>query len=177
MRKYLSAALLILLIASANLANSAQDDWVKYSSPENRFTVALPHEPKLAVENSSSTSARRTTFSDLEQGYAFILEEFYKSGIINPERYLDGVTAGIVKTINGSLTSETRITLDGYPGRELELAMRNSKGEDFIVITRTFAVGDSLYTMSFIRQKSMDAALAARIGDRFFSSIKFARVD
>jgi hypothetical protein len=173
MRLKTFATFLILISATLAYGIQAEIEWIKFTSPEGRFSLLLPHEPKLEVV-SDPTDAKLThnRFSEFEQGYAFVIEYFDNVSITDPDKYLDGASKGIVGAINGTLIRESEISLEGYPGRELELSLTSSNGTIVSGRTRIYAVGSSFYSMSYVWRKDMDATPASKIGDKYFSAIK-----
>lgn len=168
---------IFLILVGATLAYGIQVDteWVKFTSPEGRFSLLLPHEPKLeVVADPTNAKLRHNRFSEFEQSYAFVIEYFDKVIISDPEKYLDGARDGIMGALNGTLIRENKITLDGYPGRELELSLTSKNGTVVSGRTRIYAAGGSFYSMSYVWRKDMDETLASKIGEKYFSSIKFA---
>ena len=71
MRLKTFATFLILISATLAYGIQAETEWIKFTSPEGRFSLLLPHEPKLEVV-SDPTDAKLThhRFSEFEQGYA-----------------------------------------------------------------------------------------------------------
>ena len=168
------ATFLILICAPLALGIQADSDWVKFTSPEGRFSLLVPHEPKLEVVT-DPTNAKLThnRFSEFEQSYAFVIEYFDNVITGDPEKYLDQARDGIMSAINGTLVRENKISLDGYPGRELELSLTAKSGTVVSGRTRIYAGGSNFYSMSYVWRKDMDEPLASKIGEKYFSSIKF----
>ncbi len=148
--------------------------WIKFTSPEGRFSVLLQHEPKFepvsATESGEVTNYR---YSDLESGYGFICEYFdVKSTGDDVESFLDVTRDGIIRGAGATKVSEEKISLKSYPGRELGLAFAVNNGTEITARTRIYLVGNRVYSLTFLHLKSMDALLAADIGKKFFSSFE-----
>jgi hypothetical protein len=173
MRKFYAAAFFIVLAFSIT-ASAVQDDWYKFTSPENRYSVLMPHQPTVEVVENSSGKGTHNRFSEVERGYAFVIEDFHDQGTVDAEEFLDGVRDGVVKELKGSLIAETKITTDGFPGRELKVLAETADKVPYYSRTRLFVVGISFYSMSFVYAKDMDAVIAEKIGERYFNSIKFS---
>jgi len=172
MRKNNVIVILVVLVFGT-IVNAFQDDWYKFTSPENRYSVLMPHKPTAEVIPNSNGKGSHNRFSDVEAGYAFVIEDLHDSGATNAEAYLDGVRDGVLKELNASLLSETKITTSGFPGRELKLAAETSTKVPFISRTRMYVVGGSFYSLSFVYAKSLDADYVDKIAERYFGSIKF----
>jgi hypothetical protein len=175
MRKTTFATLLILISATLAYGFQSDTEWVKFTSPEGRFSLLLPQAPKLeVVTDPTNEKLTHNRFSEFEDGYAFVIEYFDNVPIPDPEKYLDGAREGILGAIHGSLIRETKISLDGYPGRELELSLTASNGTIVSGRTRIYVVGSSLCSMSYVWRNDIDATQASKIGEKYFSSIKIS---
>ena len=60
---------------------------------------------------------------------------------------LDKVRDGVLKGTQAALVSETKLTLKGYPGREMQ-ARKIIDGTEMILNWRLFLVGPRLYQMA-----------------------------
>lgn len=149
-------------------------EWVKFTSPEGRFAVLLPHEPKL--EKTSATEANPITnyrYSALASGYGFICEYFdAPSTGEDAQKFLDNTRDGIVSGASATLVGEQKISLNRYPGRELTLAFTAKENAEITARTRIYLVGKRLYSLTFLHVKSMEAVRAANFGKKFFSSFE-----
>jgi len=151
-----------------------ETEWIKFTSPEGRFSVFLQHEPKFeevaATETSGVTNYR---YSDLESGYGFICEYFDVATIgANPQDFLDVTRDGIVRGAGATKVGEEKISLNSYPGRELQLAFTVNEGTEITARTRIYLVDKRLYSLTFLHVKSMGALLASDLGKKFFSSFE-----
>lgn len=190
MRNTIVLAFLILISASIGFASQPYDsglanwddatavqtdaEWIKFTSPEGRFAVLLPHEPKFETVNATGTNeVTNYRYSDLESGYGFICEYFeVKSTGDNIESFLDVTRDGIVRGAGATLVGEEKISLNNYPGRELHLAFTLANGTEITAETKIYAVGKRLYSLTFLRLKSMDALVARDTGKKFFASFE-----
>lgn len=165
----------VLLIGAATSAYGIQTDteWVKFTSPKGLFSLLAPHELKLDTDNQSTTeSVTHSRFNDFEGSYGFVIEYFENLTVSDPEKYLEGTRDGIVKAINGTLVGANKISLDGHPGREITMSITTENGAIVISQTRIYLVGTSMFSVSYVWRKDMDQATAAKIGERFFASLK-----
>lgn len=173
MHKTIFAALLILITTILAHGFQAETEWVKFTSPEGRLSLLLPTQPKLeVVTDPTNEKLTHNRFSEFGDGYAFVIEYFDNIPITDPDKYLDSARDGIMSAIHGSLIRENKISLDGRPGRELELSLTASNGTIVSGRTRIYAVGSSFYSMSYVWRKDIDQTLAAKIAEKYFSSIK-----
>ena len=151
-----------------------ETQWIKFTSPEGRFSVLLQHEPKFetiaATETSEITNYR---YSDLESGYGFICEYFdVKSTGDSLESFLDLTRDGIIRGAGATKVGEEKISLNSYPGRELQLAFTVNNGTEITARNRIYVVNNRIYSLTFLHLKTMDALLASDIGRKFFASFE-----
>jgi hypothetical protein len=164
--------------ARAKLADApavqTETEWTKFTSPAGRFSVLLPHEPKFETVAASDTSGiTNYRYSDLERGYGFICEYFdVDSTGADLQSFLDLTRDGVIRGAGATKIGEEKISLNSYPGRELQMAFTVNEGTEITARTRIYVVDKRLYSLSFLYVKSMDAALVADIGKRFFSSFE-----
>lgn len=115
---------------AASIPVQTEAEWIKFTSPEGRFAVLLPHEPK--VEKTSATESNPITnyrYSALESGYGFICEYFDAVSTGDDlQKFLDITRDGIISGAGSTLVGEEKISLNSYPGRELQLALKVNDG-------------------------------------------------
>ena len=173
MRMKLLAVFCVLTSTTLAYGLQIESEWVKFTSPEGQFSLLLPHQPKLeVVHDPTNDKLVHNRFNEFEEGYGFVIEYFDEVKTSDPERDLDRIRDGILEAVKGKLISENKISLNGHPGRELELDVTASNGVKISTTIRTYLVGSKLYSMSYIWRQDIEAAQAAKIGARFFSSIK-----
>jgi hypothetical protein len=151
-----------------------ETEWIKFTSPEGRFSVLLQHEPKFeAVAATDTSGITNYRYSDLEKGYGFICEYFdVASTGADLQDFLDVTRDGIVRGAGATKVGEEKISLNSYPGRELQLSFTVNEGTEIAARTRIYLVHKRLYSLTFLHVKSMDALLASDIGKKFFSSFE-----
>jgi len=151
-----------------------ETQWIKFTSPEGRFSVLLQHEPKFETVNATETNEiTNYRYSDIESGYGFICEYFdVKSTGDNLESFLDVTRDGIIRGAGATKVGEEKISLNSYPGRELQLAFTINNGTEITAQNRIYVVDKRLYSLTFLHLKTMDALLASDIGKKFFASFE-----
>lgn len=168
MRLKAFAVLLVLFSVVLVCAAQSEAEWVKFTSPEGKFSLLLPKEPKREIVSDPTPHSKLEATGD---GYVFIVEYFENVTMTDPEKYLDEAQKDIVEALSTPLVRETKISLDSYPGRELEFEMTAQNGTKVLASTRIYAVNGSFYSMSFVRRADLDAS--AEMKTKYFSSIKF----
>lgn len=162
-----------LVLVAFLLGESQQETLKEFSSTEGGFVVLMPGTP-LEERETLDTEAGPI---DLQK---FILE-LKKESIIymvyywdysevviqraGPDRLLDSMLDWIVSNIGGKLLSEQIISLDSYPGREIEV----EAPEGFIIRSRLYLVKQRMYQL--IVATSKEEAFSEN-AEKFFKSFK-----
>ena len=92
------------------------------------------------------------------------------SSVTQQEAVLDGVRGGVLKGLEAELMSETKVTLNGHPGREFR-AKKLSEGSEVVFSWRILLVGRRLYQMGVVTTKA--DAESADI-QKFFTSFQLS---
>jgi hypothetical protein len=155
-------------------AVQTETPWIKFSSPEGRFSVLLPKEPKFeSVAATDSSGITNYRYSDLESGYGFICEYFdVESTGADAQHFLDVTRDGIVRGAGATLVGEEKISLKTNPGRELHMSLKVNEGTEITILTKIYLVDKRLYSLTFLHVTSMEATVAADRGKKFFSSFE-----
>ena len=142
--------LLIVFIKTAALGQPQADKWEKFSSPEGKFNILTPSKPKLDVKDVESAQGTLKLYFYGASGTAGFFAASYGDYTLEAKTadekatVLDGVRNGINKGINGKLVSERKISLYGYPGREIVIDAK-LQDTDVIFKWRIFLMGKRLY--------------------------------
>jgi hypothetical protein len=174
MRKAAVALSLVVLgVASAFGAQQAPADWLKYSSPEGRYNVLFPAQPKLSAQDGTGATGEK-----FKQYIASANDDLsvYMIGYFDytpPMTFsFDEGRNGMLKAVNGTLVSESAISLGGRPGRELKVAAKTADGLDFIVRARYYDAGGRVYLIQIVTRKTTEAAAYSDKATRFFDSFQ-----
>ncbi len=161
----------IFILVYAALAYGVQGEWIKFSSPEGRFSVLLPHQPTL--DKDTNTLITTYSFMSLAAGMAFTGTYADIPSIdSDPDTFLKDTRDVIVSKTGPMTGSDEKISLDSYPGREFEVAIVLPKGAAMSARIRIYLVGKRLYSLTYISEKDSDAKVNAENMARFFSSFK-----
>ena len=183
MKKVLTGVLLVLLTASlaatAQQATQQPDKWIAYTSPEGRYSVTLPEQPKLKTQESATADGEKfpqylAIASDAQitflVGYFDVVPGSIFSG--------DAARDAMVKKVAGNLISESPITLGVIPGRDLNVALKLSvptaEGEparqiDYVDRMRMYEAGKRVYILQAFFPKAVESEAAARVSKYFDS--------
>lgn len=158
-KKIYSFAVVILLCCGFAAVAQQPVEWSKLDSTEGRFRALTPSKAEPAVSGVPSGTGKITvhTFSSSNKTGTFLLSYAdYPNAATSPaheQTVLDKVRDGVLKGTQAALVSETKLTLNGYPGRELR-AMRTIEGTAMIFSWRLFLVGSRLYQLAVATTKA-----------------------
>jgi hypothetical protein len=160
--------LLLTPIASA-FQEPAPAPWRPFNSPEGKFSLLMPTEPKVEVQEVNSPVGKLTLYSYASSSKAAYLLVSYGDypnepvDATNAEQVLDDVRAGVLKSIGGEVLSGDKIVLKGrakstaplidYPGREF-VATKTLQGAEVVYNWRLYLVGRRLYQLAVVTKKA-----------------------
>jgi hypothetical protein len=142
---------------SANEAKApVQSIWSVFSPPEGGFRILMPGKPTetkqkvktkngevevkmFSVERPQEGTKYTVAYIDYPQEYIDLLT---KNNLV--EKAIDTGKNTALKNAKGTIISEEKITLAGYPGKEVNY----SKPGNIVVKHRIFLVGNRLYQVS-----------------------------
>lgn len=133
------------------VTSSLPAGWVRYTSPEGRYKVGLPSQPKLSTQPSKTAdgvSFLQYMASSATEKEACLIGYFDR--LPGSTFSFDRARDGFVTAVSGTLINETPITLQGLPGRDLRVEGRTNDGETYVLRVRIFNTGDRIYVVQFI---------------------------
>jgi hypothetical protein len=149
--------LLLALVMMSGCGGAQELQWQSFDSDVGRFSVEFPGEPEEQSQSISTAVGSIETWTLMveEQGAGFSVSfADYPQEIIAASEtalMLDGARDGAVANISGILLEENEISLDGHPGREIEVEV---KEEDVVVRARFYLVENRLYVIQAISETS-----------------------
>jgi hypothetical protein len=170
-----SIFLITLMLACCLASCSAPPAPQEFKSEAGGFSVMTPAPLQEAVQPVETQSSKIDLhlFSAQQDEIAFFVGYCdYAPELARPdnaEQMLDGARDGSVGNTHGKLTSETTITLAGYPGREVVIEARGEDRPPVIIKGRLFMVENRLYQVTVVapRARAGDKAI-----DDFLQSFK-----
>lgn len=169
--KRASAVLLALMTAALPFALQGQTDWIKYNSPEGRYSVLLPGEPKTSTqEAAASTGENFTQYMAASEDSIAVYMVGYFDVAPNMTFSFEKARDGFIAAVKGTLLSEKVISLGGYPGREANVTANGGSGTEYLILVRFYQVEKRIYVIQFIVAKSADAAISAVKSAKYFNS-------
>ena len=140
------------------------------------FTISMPgspdHNESTAPSAAGPLPIHLYTLSEGYEGYMAGYTEFpeYLVNASNPEQMLDSMQEGAISNVQGEVTSQRSITLDGNPGKEV-IGTSPSKNIGFTL--RLYLVKPKLY-MVLYTQYDKDKP-ASESGKRFLDSFELTK--
>jgi|ERR1043166_4009780 hypothetical protein len=176
MKKCSAAFLLVMIVATLAVGVQKPDDGINYLSPEGRYRVLFPAQPKLTSQlNTNSEGLKFTQYlaSAGDENSLYMVGYFDLAAGVTYS--LDKARDGMMKAVNGTLVSEAPITLDGNVGRELLASVTDANGVDYLVTARLYNVDMRVYVVQFLRAKLADDKVLAAKAARFFDSFQLVK--
>ena len=147
--------------------------WVKFTSPNGRFSVLMPEIPPEKTETTDSANGPYTTHlfvvRDTTSVYLIGWVDYDPSFNFNRQAELEANRDNFVKGIQATLLSSKETVIDGYNAIEF-----TAEAGDRIFKSRVFLVGRRPYQIVIGSPKGMDDT--ARV-ERFFNSFKVSRLN
>ena len=145
--------LLLLALLLLSGCDEAEKEWATFTSEDGGFSILFPGKPEEQIESvSTAIGTIETEFFIVEQkdrAYSLNYADYPKEIIAASDAgsMLDGAGMGAVSNVNGELLDEKEITLDGYPGREIRIEV---KEDDIIIHARFYLVENRLYVVQAV---------------------------
>jgi hypothetical protein len=166
-------AILAFAVALAPAIASAQD-WKEFNSQECRCSAQFPGTPQPKTQGMQTKvgtlEARMFMLEVPGAFYAMAYVDYPKDALAKkaPDELLDGARDGAVGNVKGKLTTETKVSMSGYPGRELRI---DAPG-DLALVARIYLVKERLYQILVVMPKSKESDAEAK---KFLDSFKFGK--
>jgi hypothetical protein len=183
-RKSFIAILLLLLGTSLAFSVQQPANWITYTSPEGRYSVSLPTEPKVTTQESTTADGEKFPQYLATAGGAdgtFMIGYFEIAS--GSEFSAIGARDSMVKIIGGRLMGDNAISLGGYPGHDFKIALKlplaPASGEvppqtDYVDRARIYEVGKRVYILQAIFPKSLETDANINV-TRFFDSFQLVK--
>jgi len=145
--------------------------WSEFSSPQGRFSILMPGTPHKERQKAETplgpieVEIFLVPFFNDSYGVSY---NDYPDAITRKEfadQVLDGARNGTAKSMKGHVVSETKITLDGHPGRDYLLGTPTGGYR-----SRIYLIGQRLYQLA-VRGPSTSSADA----HKFFESFRITK--
>lgn len=150
--KHLIAALIACLFLSS-FASATQPQWVTFSTPEGRFSLQFPKQPTADVKDVETVlgTLKMYTYTASSSTVTYMASFADYPNTPEPDRQqpvLDGVRDGVASKLQAKIFEETKISLEGNPGREFRMSKIPENGPELIYHWRIYLVGRRLYQVA-----------------------------
>jgi hypothetical protein len=126
-------------------------EWAEFTSKEGRFKVQMPGTPRQKSEFAAGVDLRMFVVEQTGGAYVVAYADLpilERETAQQTQIRLDGARDGCIRNVNGSLTNETRITLEGkFPGRDIKANLPEKKG---LMRNKIFVVNQRFYQVLVI---------------------------
>ena len=187
MKKFLTATLVLLTFASAVMAQQTAG-WIKYASPEGRYTVSLPAQPKVISQESATADGQKFPqylVMVVEPGDVVYIVGYFDAlpgTIFTADKARDGM----VSAVKGTLLNETAISLSGYAGRELNISTKLGtdeptagakavEGVEYLDRARFYEVEKRVYVLQLLAPKSLWGPELNAKAAKYFDSFQITK--
>ncbi|MDD5291787.1 MAG: hypothetical protein PHY46_01200 [Candidatus Omnitrophica bacterium] len=143
----------VILISGCNIMG-----WKQYASVEGGFSVQLPGEPegqKIILDTQVGrtylnmyTLNRKDDNFIYAVGYVDYPDELFN--LKSVDQILNDGRDGAARNVQGVLTKESNISIEGYPGREFTIEVGNGEA---VVKGKLFLVGQRVYQLMVTTDK------------------------
>lgn len=165
MKKYILPAFLVL---SATLFTSfiSRDGWFQFE--DANYKVLFPQKPSDETDTVATALGTLKMNIHMYEVPPTVTDENFTYGVIQtdyPEGAIDvrkeelinkffrGSIDGAVRNVNGKLLTESTISLDGYPGREVRVDYNNGVA---VITMRMYLVKNTMYMLQTITGTAKD---------------------
>ena len=181
MKVKLSAPQISLIIVGAigSVLIAHYDDllphsWQTYSSPDGTFSIDLPGKTTFETRQTPLESGGTMAFHTISvasvrnSAYTLAYVEHENVGEKSPEQALESARDGSLRKAEGTLLTQNRITVQGFPGLDMQARARGNTFMD----SRMVVVGNRLYMIMAVAASEQDRE--PKTLKRIFDSFKLS---
>jgi hypothetical protein len=142
----------------ANLEQFLPHHWQTYTSPDGSFSIQLPAKPtiqptQVPLDGGSSAAVNVITAAPNDRTtYAVTCAENANVGQKPPDQTLDSARDGSLSKIQGTVLTQKRIMVQGYPGLDVQARARGNS----LVDLRIVAVGNRIFMIMAVANVEQD---------------------
>ncbi len=161
----------VLAIMLLGAATASAQEWKEHRSDDCRCSALFPGTPQAQTQRMPSNFGpleSKMIMLDIKNvafyGVAYV--DYPKDATSKPQETLNAARDGAVSKVKGTLKSENKITMNGYPGRELRI---DAPGEA-VLLARIYLVKERLYQTIVVTKV---AQVDSPENKKFLESFKF----
>jgi hypothetical protein len=146
--------------------------WETYIAPDGTFSIELPGKATLETSQAPLEGGGTIPFhtvsvaSSGNSAYSLAYVENKNVGEKSPAQALESARDGSLRKVQGTLVMQNRITVQGFPGLEMQAQTRGNAFMD----SRILVVGDRLYMIMVVAGSEQDRE--PKTVQRIFDSFK-----
>lgn len=167
------AVLLVLVVSAVAAAAQANGEWIKYTSPEGRYSVLFPTQPRLRTQettNGNGDKVSQSLATSPDGNGAFMIGYFDYTPPITFS--FDKARDAMLKSMGATLLGEETVSLGSSPGRQLRLLAKTPDGQEFAVRVRIYDAATRVYILQCIFPKAEDGLVVVEKCGQFIDSFK-----
>lgn len=174
MRKSVILSLFLMLALWPATCGAAPEPQ-EFKSEAGRFAVTAPVALKETTQPKETRAGKvehhRFRGMQGETVYSVNYVDYHPKAAqqSDPEKVLDYNRDAMVGSVNGKLVFETKLTLEGNPGRELLIDIKGRSGAEGTAKIRLFMVKNRFYQVMVVARKG---AISAQAMDDFLKSFR-----
>jgi hypothetical protein len=142
--------------ASNGLALPNPDAMTVFTNKEGGFTVKLPGDPKpenQTIDTAAGPIVLHMFTLEANAGkFAYLVQFSDFPSIPDAAKAVDGAIDGQTKSFKGTLVSDKKVVLNGWPGRVVRI-----NGEAVDCLSSAYVAGNRLYQVMFVMEKGQTA--------------------
>ena len=155
MNKFALALIACLFLSLVGITSAAQraDDWVTFNSPEGHFSLQFPKTPTSDVRDIELGTEKVTryvyTATSSAITYMASFADYSRVPDANEQQIMfDRLRDSTAGTLEARVFSETKISINGNPGREFLMSKTPEGSAEIIYHWRAYIVGRRLYQVA-----------------------------
>jgi len=164
--KKINALLSAFILSTLIMSFVHADDWVLFE--DGYCKILFPKTPDDQTENTNTAIGALTMHIHMYQvpdgamddNFLYgVIETEYPDSVINSnkkellDKFFRNSIDGAVKNVNGKLLTETKIQLDGFPGREFRIDFKDGLA---VITMRAYLAGNIMYFLQTITPTKKD---------------------
>ena len=169
--KRIFAAVLIVMAVACWSDLSAEADWIRYSSPQGRYSILFPAQPGLSTSN--DTPPQMIASSSDSNGIQYLASYLD----MPPGKTFDFTKGreGLVNKMGGMLVYDNPITLGNIKGRSFKYFTPGPDGKGYNVNARYYRKGSRVYLLQMISAYNVSASAVSAAGRKYFDSFRIVK--
>jgi hypothetical protein len=168
-----AVTLLVVIVGALTIAAQDHSEWIKSVSPEGRYSVLVPTQPKISTQDTTDADGHKVPqylASSPDGNGVFMIGYFdYKPPVTFS---FDKARDSMLKAMEATLLGEDTVSLGSSPGRQLRLLAKAPEGQEFMVRARLYDVAGRVFVLQCIFPKAEDGLVVVEKCGKFIDSFK-----